>query len=211
MPAELDAAVLRTLVSEVLSAKLLDIQRNPRYLDEGYHDQEYSYVERGGFFNDLSGRAGEGITKDDVRDVVSALRSIGLRVSFDDTDALLTQYVQAGSAPGMGIRIETALGPISIPINRLAPASSAPAVTVVRGMRIERKQGGVFLVSNVGPGTPCTRRFRASDTAPAEKSAALMGRPLTKCSIGNLVPLQRSASKRSKTPLAASRWRTSCG
>jgi hypothetical protein len=76
---------------------LADVAANPRYQNQGYGYveagtvDEYAYVERGGFWNDNSGRSAHGITKSDVTRCRQELKAIGVSLSFDDVDALLLQ------------------------------------------------------------------------------------------------------------------------
>jgi hypothetical protein len=77
-----------------------DIAREPRYEDksvgfiEAGTTDSYKHIAKGGFWNDRSGRATDGFTKADVDTVRRELKAIGVKMTFDEADAIIMQAVR---------------------------------------------------------------------------------------------------------------------
>lgn len=81
---------------QIVKAKILETEREPRYQFSGFYDQENEVmVMRGGAWRADPARVGYGFTKQDVEDVRKQLRAIGVTASFDEVDSMLChgQYV----------------------------------------------------------------------------------------------------------------------
>ena len=93
-----------TRADRIILAKVADIGRaGGRYQNRGtFLETNYSgdgfYLERGGIWNDTSGRVGLGCTKEDVADLRSALRQIGVVRSIPAVEASLASALHIGSA-----------------------------------------------------------------------------------------------------------------
>jgi hypothetical protein len=103
-PARIFASGWGTRADRIILAKVADIGRaGGRYQNRGtFLETNYSgdgfYLERGGIWNDTSGRVGLGCTKQDVADLRSALRAIGVVRSLLAVEAALASALHIGSA-----------------------------------------------------------------------------------------------------------------
>ncbi|MHB8144141.1 MAG: hypothetical protein ACYDA5_04000 [Vulcanimicrobiaceae bacterium] len=95
--AVIDVHALRAIVLMLLKDKVAETKANPRYRDDSYLDDDGVHHALGGVWNDTSGRAAIGFTKDDVREVREQLREHGLLMEFVAVDALLSEYICSGT------------------------------------------------------------------------------------------------------------------
>lgn len=93
--AALDQSVFAAFVRSVFEQKHEEIRQAPRYRDAGYHDGD-DFHERGGFWNDNSGRAADGYTKQDVQDVRKRIAEMGLSIGFDALDGVMNEFFRTG-------------------------------------------------------------------------------------------------------------------
>ena len=143
--AELNVAVWRGVVEGFLRQKLQEIRSNPRYRDRGYYDAQLGkYVARGGVWNDRSGRCVDGVTRADVEDICKILGKVGLRITFDEADALLTRYARTGELSNIVVRAHTASGLQPIIDLRWPQREERPRFTE-GGFDFMRAASGVFL------------------------------------------------------------------
>lgn len=149
--AQLELAAWWNVVEGFLREKLADIKERPRYRDYGYYDPASGkYVERGGIWNDQYGRAADGLTRKDVEDLRRKLRQVGLRLGFDQADALLNRYVRTGEFGEIAVTVETPTGRQRI-VDLPVPSPSEVPLTFRRGhFEFERRSAGVYVARPLG-------------------------------------------------------------
>lgn len=143
--AELNLAVWRGVIEGFLKQKFEEIRSNPRYRDSGYYDAQLGkYVVRGGLWNDRSGRCADGVTRADVEDLRRILAKVGLHITFDEADALLTRYARTGELSNIIVRAHTPTGLQPILNLRWPQREERPRFTE-QGFEFVRATSGVFL------------------------------------------------------------------
>lgn len=85
-------------VDSIIASKLQELHASPRYGNDGSFietDQTGRgfYLERGGIWNDTSGRASTGVTKTDLASVRSDLKKAGVVMSLDAVDGVMCRAV----------------------------------------------------------------------------------------------------------------------
>jgi len=102
-PVRVYASGLGVRADRVILAKLDEIRRaGGRYQNRGAFletsaDGSGFYLERGGVWNDTSGRIVAGSTKADVADVRAGLRAIGVTIGTDAVENILTHALRVTS------------------------------------------------------------------------------------------------------------------
>ncbi len=142
----LDPHAFDRAVMELLDEKLAEIEALPRYRDQSYVDDDGVHHARGGVWNDRTGRAAEGYSKADVEDIRGSLHELGLTMSFEDADAMMSEYFRSGA-----LRLSLQLQ------NEPPPRTKSPIVEVEELGR-ERYRVGNEVVSFNGRRARCTCR-----------------------------------------------------
>jgi hypothetical protein len=75
----------------VLMARLDDVRRRTRYTASGHTDRHDVYHGRGGFWNNPDRAAVTPFTKADVTEVRASFRELGLRLTWQQVDVLLSE------------------------------------------------------------------------------------------------------------------------